>query len=209
LDEEDIVRGGCDGSEIESTAFVVTFYGTNSSLFLYRVTLVQQDSSTTTVNVTDITPISTDGGYMGSNIVVAQTRRQYVFVSDGTNTFVFNWMLPCNKMSLLIQSAFTFISFFTTGSTYQCRCPISDSEFTSPAITTDPWPVTTTTPTTTRLTTTFSGPGDSRALDDYAIISIIISCIVAAFVVAVMIVLCIIIIVFSYYINKILGMLRR
>ena len=179
LDEEAIIRGKCQGSEIDYTAFVITLQGTNSSYFLYRITLMHQDSSATTVNITNITPtyaIDTMSGDVGSDAVVAQTRSQYAIVSNGTITFIFNWMLPCNVNSLLIQSAFMFTSFITTGSMYQCRCPVSDSDLTSPA-------------TTTRHTTTFSGPKDSQSLN-YGIIGIIISCIVAVLLVVVMIIVC-------------------
>ncbi len=191
LDEEDIVRGDCYGSEIESTTFVVTLYGTNSSLFLYRVTLVQQDSSTTTVNITNITPTSTDGGYVGSDIVIAQTGSQYAFVSDGTNTTILNWMLPCNESPWVIQSASTFVSFFTTGSTYQCRC-FSSTMSTNPTIPTTISSITPN-PTTSSLTTGSSpssdSPGDlTNSIDVSLVLSIISILLVVALIVIIVII---------------------
>ena len=138
FDAADIMRGDCQGSETGSTAFIVTLQGINSSLFLYRITLMQQDSSTTTVNIINITPTYViDSEDMGSDTVFAQTGSQYAIVSNRTNTFIFNWTLSCDERPLLIQSGFKFISFFTTGSTYQCRCPILSGP-TSPATTTNP-----------------------------------------------------------------------
>ena len=161
LDEEDIIRGNCYGPETESTAFIVTLHGLNSSLFLYRVTLVQQDSSTTTVNITNIIPTYiSDGGYRGSDTVITQTTSQYALVSDGTNTTILNWMLPCYESPLVIQSAFTFVSFLTTGSKYQCSCSSSTTMSTNPTI---PTTISSTTinPTTPSLTMGSSSSSDS------------------------------------------------
>ena len=203
LGEVDITRGECQGSETESTAFVVTLQSTNSTLLLYRITLMQQNSSTTTANITDITPTyAIDSGNMGSDAVIAQTKSQYAIISNGTSTFIFNWMLPCNIKPLLIQSAFAFISFITIGSTYQCRCPVSDSDPTSPTTT-----VTTTIDTTTRhtLSTTFSDPEDSQSLDR-STISLIISCIAIFLVLLLGVMIIVSFIILLYYICHILKM---
>ena len=150
FDAEDIMQGDCQGSETGSTAFVVTLQGTNSSVFLYRIILMQQDSSTTRVNVTDLTSTylnNNNSEGMGSDMITAQTGTQYAIVSNGTDTFIYNWTLSCDERPLIIQSVLTFISFYTTDSTYQCRCPIPES----PVMTTNS--VTTTTPTTASSTT--------------------------------------------------------
>lgn len=171
LDEEDIVRGNCYSPEIESTTFVATLHSTNSSLFLYRVTLLQQDLSTTTANITDITPTYvSDGGHMGSGAVVTQTTSQYALVSDGINTTIFNWVLPCYETPLVIQSAFTFVSFFTTGSMYPCSCSSSTTTSTNP---TSPTITTTISSTTSNPTTPSSTTGSSPSSDSSGRLNII------------------------------------
>ena len=170
LDEEDIVRGNCYSPEIESTTFVVTLHATNSSLFLYRVTLLQQDSSTATVNITDITH-GANGGHMGSDMVVTRTTSQYALVSNGINTTIFNWALPCYESPLVIPSAFTFVSFFTTGSMYSCSCSSSTTTSTNP---TSPTIATTISSTTIHPTTPSSTRESSPSSDSSGNLGLII-----------------------------------
>ena len=193
LDEEDIVRGNCYSPEIESTTFVVTLHGTNSSLFLYRVTLLQQDSSTTTANITDITPMYvSDGGHMGSDRVITQTTSQYALVSNGISTTIFNWVLPCYESPLVIPSAFTFVSFFTTGSMYPCSCSSSTTTSTNP---TNPTIPTTISSTISNPTTPSSTTGSPPSSDSFGYMSLIVGSYVFTLLVLIIVVIIIIIII--------------
>ena len=183
FDADYITQSDCQDSETEPTAFVVNLQGTNSSVFLYRITLIQQDSSTPRVNITNLTSTYlVNSGSTGSDspMISAQTGSQYAIISNGTDTWIYNWTLPCDESPLSIESAFTFVSFYITGSTYQCRCPIPESDPTTTSMSTIPVttnsPMTTSTLTTSSPSTPSTSPGSSSG---NLLIAIIISCLLS------------------------------
>ena len=161
---EDIrLLGSCQGSGIDSSSYVVTLQATNGSWTLYTIQVTQQD-------LDGFRLISS--GSTESDVIPIRVESQYAVVRNGTNTLIYNWTLQCEETPLSVQSMFRFVSFYSSNSIDQCRCPSNPTSL----------------PTTTRAspTTTDStmSPSDSPKPDSelsdaeiIGIIGFIVSCV--------------------------------
>ena len=115
FDAENILHGKCHayGSVIDSTSFIVSLQDTSGSWTLYTIQ-VTQDSGI-------IRPLSS--GSTESNMITSRVGSQYAVVRNGTNTLIYNWTLTCEEKALSVRSRFVFVSFYSSNSMDQCRCP--------------------------------------------------------------------------------------